>query len=178
MADNDTNREGFHMSKKNDKTEAPAPMDPSVREESVGTPAVNASRPCWAAKTLVAEVNALFPETPVEYSNPDGRNTMLDVMFDLTTLDPNDVYDLTTLLNLLDDPAYNVDPRIDSVIAGGQQHAGQVLVAFKSNPRTQDSRDPFGLADALEVLAERDEAELVMFAHGTEPLAVYEGGSL
>lgn len=128
------------------------PMDPSVREESVGTPTVNTRRVCYAAKTLVAEVEALFPETPVEYSNHDGRNTALDVSFDLTVLDSEDAASFLTLMSLLDDPAHNDDPRIREVVV----EDGAVLVGFKSDPRTQDSRDPFGLADALSVLNAED----------------------
>jgi hypothetical protein len=132
-------------------------MDPTVTEAKVGTPKPNNQRACWAAKTLVAEVREVFPETPVEYSNYDGRNTALDVMFDLTGLDPQDAHDLALVLELLNDTAYNEDQRIDTVIAGGGDQKGQVLVSFKSSPRTQDNREPFGILDALSVLSGKDE---------------------
>lgn len=142
-------------------SETPVPMDASVRENSTPTMSTNAQRVCYAAKTLVAEVMEMFPETPVEFSNFDGRNTALDVTFDLTTLDSQDRADLMLVMTLLDDPAYNEDSRIASVLADD----GQVLVSFKSNPRTQDNREPFGLLDALSVLSGQDEFH-------------YEGGSL
>lgn len=125
------------------------PMDATIREERVGTPAVNRQRVCWAAKTLVAEVDELYPEIPVEYSNHDGRNTALDVTFDLTVLDSTDSDMLVTLLELT-----SSDSRIAYVIVGDED---VVLVSFEGNPRTQDSRDPFGLSDALGVLTEGDD---------------------
>jgi hypothetical protein len=123
-------------------------MDPSIRENPVGKMAVNAGRACWAAKTLVAEVLELFPETPVEYSNPDGRNTALDVSFDTTVHDTLDGELLATVLDL---------SRSDSRIKDIDGEDGQVIVSFKSNPRTQDSREPFGLGDALLVLDEEQD---------------------
>lgn len=138
------------------KTKAPEPMDDSVREVPVGTPSTNRQRVCGAIKQLVAEFTGLFPETPVEYSNYDGRNTALDVTFDLTALDEDtDRVDAFNLLALLDDSAYNNDPRIDYVLSS--QEDGAVLVSMRSSLRTQDLRDPFGLADALSVLAGEDE---------------------
>jgi hypothetical protein len=125
-------------------------LDPSIREARVGTASTNTQRVCYAAKTLVAEVMEMFPETPVEFSNFDGRNTALDVTFDLTAISgDDDRADLTTALTLLDDPAYNEDARIAAVLV----EDGAVLVSFKSNAATQDSREPFGLIDAMSVLA-------------------------
>lgn len=134
------------------KAAASEPMDPAIHEETVAPMVTNHERVCYAARTLASEVEALFPETPVEYSNVDGRNTALDVTFDLTVLDEADRDDLTRVLNLVDS-----DPRVDLVIAGGAEHEGQVLVSFKSSLRTQDSREPFGLADAFSVLIDSDE---------------------
>lgn len=128
-------------------------MDPGVTERRVGAPRPNSSRVCWAIKTLCEEVWALFPETPVEYSNVDGRNTSRDVTFDITALDSEEQATFTTLLTMLGDPAYNEDPRIREVVTGD----GQVLVSMHGNPRTQDRREPFGLADAYLILTEGDE---------------------
>jgi hypothetical protein len=127
-----------------DAIKDPTPMDPTTKEARVGTPAANNERACYAAKTLVAEVNELFPETPFEYSNHDGRNTALDVTFDLNGMDNDAALDLHHVLGLIDS-----DARVAGVIVEDEA----VLVSFRSSPRTQDLRDPFGLADALMVLS-------------------------
>lgn len=127
------------------------PMDPTYRESAVGTMHVNRPRIAWALKQLVAEVEALFPETAVTYGNEDKRNTSLSATFVCT--DPT----LADLLGLLDDPAYNEDRRIESVTA--QQAEGEpeeVTVTLLASARTQDSRTPYGLADAYEVLVGHD----------------------
>ncbi len=138
---------------KDDK--ANQPMDDSTREVATPVASTNAARPCYAIKTLVAEVLALFPETPVEYTNYDGRNAALSVSFDMTSLSEDDRIDMTNLMTLLNDPAYNEDQRIEYVIVEDEQ----VLVTIRSNPRTQDSRARFGLADALSVLAGDEEPD-------------------
>lgn len=139
-----------------DTAKAPEPMDDSVREAPMGTPVTNHQRVCGAIKQLVREFHALFPETPVEYSNFDGRNTALDVTFDLTVLDAEtDRVDALNLLHLLGDDAYNNDPRVEYVLVSQEDSA--VLVSMRSNARTQDSPEPFGLAEALSVLAGEDE---------------------
>jgi hypothetical protein len=138
------------------KDESGKPMDDGVTERAVGVPVTNSQRVCWAIKTLVAEVHSMFPETTAEYSDYDGRNTALAVTFDLTPLDADtDRVDLANLLELLNDPAYNDDRRIREVIVESDDSA--VYVSMRGNPRTQDSREPFGLADALEVLTGGDE---------------------
>lgn len=114
-----------------------------------GTPRANAPRQCWAIRTLVAEVEGLFPETPVTYTNVDGRNTALAVTFDLTSLSEDDRIDFTNLMQLLTDPAYNDDQRIEYGIIEDEH----VLISMRSSSRTQDLREPFGLADALHVLS-------------------------
>lgn len=134
------------MSKSTPKKQAarkPEPMDASATEVKVGAPHVNHPRVCHAAKTLVAEVLDLFPETPVEYSNYNGRNTALDVTFDLTTLDERDADDLTIVLRLLDS-----DQRVAEVIA----EESAVLVSFRNSPLLQDSRAPFNIAEAMSIL--------------------------
>lgn len=129
----------------------PEPMEASTTPPAaVGTPATNNVRVCWAAKTLVNEFTDLFPETPVEYSNPDGRNTMLDVSFDLTAVPDSDRDAAAALLELVE-----TDARVGSVFI--ESAAESLLVSFKSSARTQDSRDSFGLADAWDVLSDGEE---------------------
>lgn len=151
------------------------PMDDGIREQAVGVPNANNRRVCYAIKTLVAEVLELFPETPVEYSNYDGRNTALDVTFDLTVLNADDRETLSTLLQLLGDRAYSEDQRIREVTYDDSA----VLVSIISGPRTQDIREPFGLADAYVVLAEDDEEAIIgaPFYGGGDGSHLY-GGSL
>lgn len=130
------------MSKAQNGTE---PMDPGVRENAVGEARVNNPRDCWAIKTLVAEVDELFPETTYETSNVDGRNTALDVQFDLTGLVSDDRRLFALLLSAADS-----DPRVDEVLTEDDS----VLVSFKANARTQDDRASFGLSDAFDILVE------------------------
>lgn len=126
------------------KTDKNEPMDASVTEAKMGAPAKHTERVCYAAKTLAAEVTGLFPETPVRYSNYDGRNTALDVEFDLTAISADE--DADALMRLLD--ALAGDIRIEQVIAEDDS----VLVSFRSSARTQDSRETFGLAEAWSIL--------------------------
>lgn len=126
----------------------PQPMDASIKELPEGQMATNSHREAWALKTLVGEFSVLFPETPVEYSGIDGRNTALDASFDLTVLDEIDRETARQLLYLT-----QADARVSSVIAEDDQ----VLVSIRSNPRTQDSRETFGLTDAYLILAGEDE---------------------
>lgn len=139
------------------KSETPKPMDDGIREEAVGVPGTNRQRVCYAIKQLVTEVHDLFPETPVEYSDYDGRNTALAVTFDLTPLDSEDRRALSILLGLLGNPARD-DMRVGEAITDPDHMAA--TVSMRANPRTQDIRDSFGLADAWEVLIEDEEASL------------------
>lgn len=134
------------------KTVEPKQMEASATPPAAtGTPATNTVRVCWAAKTLVEEFTELFPETPVEYSGPDGRNTMLDVTFDITAVPDTERDGATALLELV-----QTDERVQWVIAAEDG----VLVSFRSSARTQDSRYSFGLADAWDVLTDGYEDEL------------------
>jgi hypothetical protein len=131
------------MDKKN------TPMDDGAPESKTPAPSTNSPRACYAIKTLVAEFRDLFPETGTELSNYDGRNTALAVTFDLTGIAEEEHRTLaTSLLELLNDPAHNEDRRIEYVLVE-DEHA---LVTMRANPRTQDSREPFGLVDAFHVL--------------------------
>lgn len=136
----------------NDKN---TPMDDGAPESKTATPSTNSPRNCWALKTLVTEFRELFPETATEYSDRDGRNTALSVTFDLTGIPEGDRQSAALLLELLNDPAHNEDKRIEYVLVEDEQ----ALVKMRANPRTQDSREPFGLTDAYEVLAGEDEPE-------------------
>lgn len=131
------------------KDKTPEPMDPGAQETAAPTTTVHNPRVCYAAQTLAAEVEALFPETPVEYSNPNGRNVSLDVGFDLSMLDASDTYNLIALLQFCKD-----DVRVADVIADTSSDAAQVLVSFRNSALTQDSRVSFGLEDAWIVMAE------------------------
>lgn len=137
---------------KNDKT--PEPMDAGAPERSTGAAATNNQRVCYALVTLMNEIHALFDSVVPEYVEPDGRNTLLAVSLDLSSMDDDDRIDLTALLSILS------DSRIENVaVDEGEESA---YIKIRSNPRTQDLRDPFGLADALLVLAgEPDEAAVV-----------------
>lgn len=130
------------------KTETSTPMDDSVIERPQGEAKTNRSRNAHGLAVLIKEVLDLFPETPYETSGMDGRNTALDVSFDFTGLDSQDRVDAISLLLVL------TDDRIRAVDA----EDGLVLVQFHSNPRIQDSREPFGLDDAWIVLTEGDSA--------------------
>lgn len=132
-------------SKRPEGTAQPKPMDASAREQGTGIVVPNAKRECYALKTLVAEVEALFPETVYEASGYDGRNTALDVTFA--------VYESPGLAELLS--LVKSDERVMDVT----EEDGHVLVEFHPWARTQDSREPFNLASAWLVLAEGYEAE-------------------
>lgn len=131
--------------KRTTKNQTPEPMDDSGPEHKTGVASSNTQRDCWAIKTLVEEFTALFPETGWGTTNYDGRNTALDVTFDLTSLDTQDRADAILLLLAVDS-----DVRVAEVIG----EDGQVLVSFRANPRTQDLRTTFGLAEAWSVLIE------------------------
>lgn len=157
------------------KQAAPAPMDASAREIAQPVASGNTPRDCWAIKTLVAEFTDLFPETSHETSNRDGRNTALAVTFYLGDLIEDDENAATNLLGLI-----GSDERVAHVTADDSH----VLVEMRGNPRTQDSRESFGLADAYLVMIE-DADEQMTFAPcpGADmecppwETATFEGGS-
>lgn len=126
--------------KKEAPVEAPEPMDNQIKENLVGEPIRNNQRVCWAIKTLVNEVHSVFPETPVEYSNYTARNVALDVAFDLTTIDADLRGPVSDVLDLLS---------LDMRVARAFTEEDQSMVSITSSPRTQDSREPFGVDAAL-----------------------------
>jgi hypothetical protein len=129
----------------------PTPMDPGAREDSTGVVQKNNQRPCWAIKQLVSEVTDLFPETAYLVEGYNERNVGLEVVFDLVDQDG-----LGLLLELLGDPAHNIDVRIKSVET--DEEKGESRVTFHNRARTQDIRDSFGLDEAWLILAGEDEA--------------------
>lgn len=139
------------------------PMDDGIREEAVGTAATNRQRQCWAIKTLVAEVDHMFPETPVTYGDYDGRNTAMSVEFDFMGLDDDDTRSyVVDLFTMLGDSAHNEDARIARVEVVGWE----VKVTMKTHPILMDTRDTFGLPEAWGVLFEpedEDEGEVGVF---------------
>lgn len=121
------------------------PMDAGHPERKEGAPSVNRQRVCGAIKQLVTEVHALFPETPVDYTDYDGRNAALAAIFDASVFDAEDQSLLADLFE-----AVKTDVRIESV----DMAEDQVFVLVRASLRTQDSRDSFGLVRAHEVLTE------------------------
>ena len=96
-----------------------------------------------AMETLIGEVAELFPETTYEIAGIDGRNTALEVVFDISMLDTEDRERLLGVLMLTVH-----DPRVEEVL----HDSDSVVVAFLSNPRLQDLRDTFDLSGAYGVL--------------------------
>lgn len=129
------------------------PMDDGIREREVGVAAPNRQRECWAIKTLAAEVDHLFPDTPVTYSDHNARNAALSVEFDFMGLDDDVRPYALDLLTMMGDSAYNEDSRIASVSVVGWE----VKVTMKAHPILMDTRDPFGLPEAWAVLFEADD---------------------
>lgn len=130
------------------KTEPQQPeaMDPGVREQSAPEAQVSTPRACYAAQTLADEVLALF-EVHTEFGEPNARNVALRVGF-VDSKYP----DLYSLLVLTES-----DERVLAVDSDGDS----VLVSFHNSLRTQDSRAPFGLAEAYDILSANDEAILL-----------------
>lgn len=134
------------MTSKKDSTEKTV-MDPSVHEESnPGVSTSNQQRLCWSLETLASEVEALFPETVLTPSNYTGRNVALDGQFASEKAD-HDV--LRSLLHLVRD-----DERVAGVLVDDSDRV--ILVSFHKNTVTQDSRDPFGLSEAYDVITEME----------------------
>lgn len=140
------------------------PMDALVHEDRHPVMKENSGRVCWAIKTLNEEVWALFPETPVEYSDQDGRNTALAVTYDLSALDEEDRVVLGDLLMLVRD-----DARVSLTLLNHDPYYTAVLVSMHSSARTQDNREPFGLATALMILSGNEDGD-------EDDLFTWEGG--
>lgn len=115
-------------------------MDPSVREQTTPVKPSNNPRDAYAVLTLVNEVMDLFPETSYETSGPNSFNTNLVVAFDDS--ESSDLYPLLTLVES--------DARVLRVDRDSIEH--RTFVEFHNSFRTQDSRAPFGLAGAHDIL--------------------------
>lgn len=137
------------------------PMDPGAREQTVPDPVTNVGRTAYALKTLVSEVLALFPETPHEFSERDGRGVALAVMFDTTMIDGHDRDEFEALLG-----AVELDERVDTVVSEDDL----TLVLLRSSARTQDDRSTFDLDGILASM--RDESGMVF----ADPSGVSEPG--
>lgn len=137
------------------------PMDPSARETTGGAARPNAKRVCGALKTLSAEVADLFPETTVTYHDYDGRNTALTAAFDYTALDEAARSMFADLMSVL-----NVDERVLIVEVMGTHEEMVAAVRVRSNPVTQDKREVFGLADAIEASGVYTEDAFLGLAEG------------
>lgn len=122
----------------------PQPMDTAPTGGSTPHAPVT-QRPAYALSTLTREVDAIFGEVPHEFSGPSVFRVLLDVTFDLSTLDPEDGKTLARLLALAED-----DLRIREVLVD----EAQVLVSLRSHPIRQESRMSFGLAAAHDILME------------------------
>lgn len=110
--------------------------------ESTDRPVLtNHPRNCWALDTLVAEVCEAEPEVKVDIDNSDVSNANLDVTFSGCS------DTLISALNLV-----SGDPRIEHLMAGGEELADAVYVSFYANAVTKDSREPFGVNDAVVIL--------------------------
>lgn len=133
--------------KPSSKSTTPEPMDPGARETATPVATTNRRRNAYALDTLVGEVDTLYPDIPIEVSNVDGRGTALDVQFALT----EEHSGLMDLLRLVQS-----DNRVKEVLV--EEDDMLVLVSFRSDPRTQDSREPFHLADAIDVLIDIQES--------------------
>lgn len=141
-------------------TKAPEPMDPGARETDGPAPEhVNSERTAYALKTLVSEVLELFPETPHEFSERNGRNTALAVTFDVTPLDLDERDKFASLLSLA-----KADDRVEEVIVDEE---GLVCVRLVNSHRTADIRDPF---DLPAIWADMGEDERPVVAPQTVPV--------
>ena len=127
-------------------TKTPEPMDAGAPERDNAEPVANNPRACYAAKQLVKEVLNLFPETEYGFTSYTPRNVALVVWF--AAKDDGEETELDQLLRLVD-----ADPRVEKITYDDNEH---LAVVFHNRPRTQDLRDPFGLDEALMVLADED----------------------
>lgn len=121
-----------------------APMDPTFREDKTPVVASNRQRDCYALATLRMEVLDLFPETEWEVSEFDGRNVGHAITF--TTPEEESLSDLLLLIES--------DHRVSQVTL---PVIGQTRVEFHHSMRTQDSREPFNLAEAWAEMFNGDE---------------------
>ena len=72
----------------------------------------------------------------------------LDLGIDMADLDSQGREDLSQLIHLLGGAEGRIDVAVEDV------SERTILVSFRSSARTQDSREPYGLGEALDVLSE------------------------
>jgi len=129
--------------KKTAEDKAPEPMDSDAPETTNAAPVTNRQRNAYAVDTLIAEVLEVFPETTYEVSGYNQFNTALHVAFH-----PDEFERVDEVLALIEH-----DERVQEVIAEPSDHT--ILVALHPNLRLQDLRDPFNIAEAWAILAEK-----------------------
>ena len=129
------------MNAKND----PQPMDPSVPVSKTGVETMPAKRSAYSLEVLIAEFTGAFPETNFETGSEDGRGVSHSVLFDLSMLASADLALFRDLVK-----ATEVDDRIEYVIVDNDQ----AEIGLWQNPRLRDSREPFGVDEAILALAE------------------------
>jgi hypothetical protein len=145
--------------KKTAESKAPEPMDATIRETAEPVAALPNQRLAYAAKTLLAEVADLFPEMTYVEGERNGRGVLIGLVFEMASLSPRDADTVVALFTLFD---FNAEPRIADVTYDGEEQL--LSVTFRNQPSIYDSRDLFGLSDALLVLAGRDDdAEGISF---------------
>lgn len=130
------------------KDAAAQPMDPSINETA--TPVQRSANPrnAYTIDTIIAEVLAIYPDTPYEVGDRTALNVATSVRFDLVGAaapdldDSTDAVSLPDLLALLD----VTDPRLAEI------SPSEGYVRVRASARTQDSREPFGFAEAWDTL--------------------------
>ena len=125
------------------------PMDASAVEKAVGIPAAASDRSAYALAALIDEIQSLYPEVAVEITKRTGRGVGVEAQF---AFDSGSEY-LTELLSLL-----VLDERIEEVVIDREE--GLSTVSVWPNPRTQDSRESFGLVEAYAVMIDSADPEL------------------
>ena len=133
------------MTKKMNDAKTNTPMDPSAKEVAAPSGVVRRARPCWAIKTLAAEVFDLFPEATYTLDGYDQFNTALEITYDTGSVEDEHLF--SALLSCV-----KGDPRVSAVEYDEDLH--QFLVVFRPSARTKDDQTPFGLEDAWLILSE------------------------
>lgn len=128
------------------KSDVPQMMDPDAVEVRNAVNMVSSQRVALSLTTLIDEVQALFPETTHEVIDFNGRKVGYSVSF--ATHESPGLADLILLIS---------DPRVEGTIYDPKEELA--FVSLHNNPRSMDSRDPFNLAEAWEVLAGAPETE-------------------
>ena len=113
------------------------PMGGNVPEESRGQAEALSNRNVWAIDVLIEEVASLF-RTKAETSEPNWLNANTVVTF---TPAEDEWADMAVVM-----PAIFDDERVESVLVS---HENTITVKMVANAVLYDTRDPFGLDDAV-----------------------------